>query len=151
MKLIMYLDKLIENRASLAALKRSGCEPWNDMDVVRLISRFSNNRGDWASKVPYIIAMLFSLNPSNGGKGDFGNSIKRLYSLQKTGGAEKRFLRLLDSQGDGLIENLRSLVRLCKDKRVSINWENLYFDLIDWENTSKKIPIKWAISFYSED
>ena len=59
---------------------------------------------------------------------------------------ERRFITLLDSDGDQLPHHLRQMIALLKDQ--SIDFDALLTDLLFWNDDQKQTQNAWARGFY---
>lgn len=148
---IKYLMKLKKdkNRAALAHLRRGLGKP------AGTATEMYPYIGNFFPKVPnrkyedalFLIGSLFGFySDAKMTSGNFGDSMASI--KDESGSIEKRFVALLNSNYDDLHQHLRQAVGLLKSKEKPINWEQLFKDLLAWENDSKNVQYRWARGFW---
>jgi len=152
---IKYLEKFAEkkNRGALAALRRG-----LQYDLGKCIGMFpyvvpwlSNVRSKWERDMYYLIASLFAYHPISTGIGNLGDIFRVLYlKRQKNPSFEKRFITLLKSNPEDVPFHIRQAISLAKSENIPINWYELFFDLLRWNNPNYPPYEKWAQSFWRD-
>lgn len=141
------------DRGKMAALRR-GLSPATVMTAWPVVADLGGDIGP-AGESPWVeIAALFATHPEESNARNFGESCRALALTSSTDRTlpesdQRRFRRLL-ACGDvaDLSTQLRSWVRLASSKGVSVNYEYLLADILNWPNYSDDIRVKWARSFW---
>lgn len=153
---ITYLESLAEDRAALAALRRGlGQPPGAAADmfpyVVPRLPSFVYP-GSWTEQVYYLIASLFGLHPISNPDGNLGDHFARTRdpNPDHNTAVERRFTALLNAHPDDLDFYLRQAISFLKSKDVPINWHDLMWDTLKWDDPEKAIPMRkrWATQFW---
>jgi len=150
---ITYLQGLPQkqDRGALAALRRGlGQPPGTTAEMYRYVEPFlSPGRSRTDETVYYLIASLFALHPLTTGQGNMGAHMRACDPEQKNSDAlERRFTALLASCFDDLPEYLRQIISFLKSKEVPVNWNQLFWDLKDWDREDHRVQKHWANSFW---
>ena len=138
------------DRGKMAALRR-GLSPATVMAAWPIVADLGGEIGP-AGESPWVeVAALFATHPEESNARNFGESCLSLVPAETKDRKpwDRRFRRLL-ACGDvsDLLTQLRSWVRLASSKGVSINYEYLLADLLNWPNYSDDIRVNWARSFW---
>ncbi len=65
---------------------------------------------------------------------------------------EPRFRRILGARSAQVVcQLLRGVIRAAKAKSVDINFRTLYWDLIHWNQESRKVRESWATAFWAAE
>lgn len=145
-------------RAELAELRRSlAFDPGTHAPAFRVVEPYAMHTNyKWEGDAYYLVAGLFALierpNPERPPPKletrNLGQSIAELYvSRQKSESIEKRFIALLDAEGEQLAYRLRQMIALLRDA-APIDWTKLLEDLRYWNSEEKRTQRNWAKSFY---
>lgn len=111
----------------------------------------------WHEQTAYTVASLFALHPlSWGGErrgplaSNLGASLRLLDAQRESGGPQRRFVALLNSDTEALPEHLRHIVSLLRvgDPAIPVDWGRLTWDLLDWEKPGRRVQRRWATAFY---
>jgi|GEM_PF-822665 len=78
----------------------------------------------------------------------FGDSCLDLKLKTESNGPERRFRALLETDLENLPTPLAALVRLMKQKKVSIDYPYLIVDLERWQSADLYIQDRWAKAFW---
>lgn len=152
--LINYLLSLkqSDDRGALAVLRRGlSSPPAQDIAMYPYIARFvsEETRDGRGEKVAYLIAALFAYHQLNTSEGNFGDHMRSLIKEEKDQkSTERRFVQLLSVDFEDLPDYLRQPVSMLKSQEISINWEQLYKDLRQWDRPDKCVQKRWANSFW---
>lgn len=160
---INYLYTLADEnrRGALGDLRRGltgqpGTTPAMFPYIASWVPEKARNR--WEEKVYYLVASLFAYYQSGaaGGKGlrtETGNLGQHCRVLQQkenqSDSFERRFTSLLNAHPDDLQAFLRQVISVLKSKDISINWHQLFQDLLYWNSDSKYIQRQWANSYWA--
>lgn len=152
-ELISYLLSLkqSDDRGALAVLRRGlSSPPAQDIAMYPYIARFVSEKARYgrAEKVAYLIAALFAYHQLNTSEGNFGDHMRSLIRDQDQKSTERRFVRLLSVEFEDLADFLRQPVSMLKSQEISIHWEQLYKDLLQWDRPDKRVQKRWANSFW---
>jgi CRISPR system Cascade subunit CasB len=148
---ITHLERLRDDRAALAALRRGlGQPPGTAASMYPYIVRWlSEDAPPWQEAAYYFIASLFAYHPAEGGVGNMGNHFARARDPQGDNTAiERRFTALLAAHPDDLSFYLRQAVSFLKSKEVPVNWHQLLSDLLGWGSSDRYVQQQWARAFW---
>ena len=162
-KFIRYLEAYCkeENRGVLAILRRSlGIIPESDVRVFPIVYPGIKiaELNQFQEKTAFMIAALYAFYHSGSREiitnkelyWNFGDSFRLLVTNKnEIKSIEHRFMALLNSHEDDLIQHLKKNMSLLKSKKVFVNWAELAEAIQYWAHPDKFIQIKWAQSFYS--
>ena len=144
--------KQAENRGALAALRRGvGKPPGSSVEMYRyIIPWLSNNPTLNQETAHYLIASLFALHPESTNSGNIGTHLAQTIPLGGEGkeALERRFTILLSSDMEELPVYLRLIINFLKSKNKPINWNQLYYDVLDWERDDRRVQKHWARAFW---
>lgn len=160
-RLVSGLQRLVEReeRAALASLRRGlgkppGAAPDMFPVIVPLLPPGRIATSDEA--VAYAVASLFASHSASWtGEGDgrwsrnFGASMRRLGDETTSQGASRRITALLASDRERLDDHLRGAVSLLKAKNVPVDWEQLTWDLLQWDRDDRTVQRRWASAFWA--
>ncbi len=156
-RFIDRLQKLAEGqeRGALASLRRGlGQPPGTVADMYRYVEPFLGEQGSGArfkESAFYLVAALFALHPKSIDSGNMGDHMARTRTDSGADALERRFTALLAAHPDDLPEYLRQSISFLKSKDVPINWNQLLWDLQNWEKREDpkySVQKKWARSFW---
>jgi len=154
---IEYLEGLAssQERGALAALRRGLGQPPGTIVTMYpyVVPHLPTAKSQ--EMACYLIAPLFALHPKAGGIGDFGNHWRQCDPEGKNSDAlERRFTALLAAHPDDLPDYLRQAVSFLKSKDVSVNWNQLFWDLQNWDekrdDPKASVQKRWAGSFWGK-
>lgn len=153
-KYLTHVSRLVESdRGSRAALKRSltGIGEHRRAVYPFLLPLLegipSHDQEFW-----FLVAGLFALYPQALDREEslsFGRSCQILNSRVNSGGPERRFKSLLDTDVADLDVPLTALVRLMKAKQVPLDYVSLLSHLQHWDHPSQWVQDRWARNFWS--
>ena len=161
---ISYLSSLVEreDRGALAALRLGlGKEPGSVPEMYRHVEPFLSGAGQQQSDAAYLLASLFGLysvvweKPAEAPwNTSFGWSLNRI--RLRDGGAEedegvaRRFTAMLGCDREALSNHMRQLVSLLHSRAddAQIDWERLYWDIVDWDDIDRRVQRRWAEAFW---
>jgi len=148
---VTYLERLSEDRAALAALRRGLGQPLGTVAdmyqyVVPWVPQGSTRRYEEAL---YLIAALYASHPESGGQGNVGDHFARVRQPGGHTAVERRFVALLSSHPDDLPLHLRQAVSYLKSRDVVVNWDQLLRDLLHWGYPDRRVQKQWARRFWS--
>lgn len=154
--LIRHLQKLEteNNRGALASLRRGlGQPPGTVADMYRYVEPFlgQERSASYKESAFYLVAALFALHPKSTDFGDMGKHMAATRTESGSDALERRFTALLAAHTDDLPEYLRQAVSFLKSKDVPVNWNQLLWDLQNWEKRDDpkfSVQKKWARSFW---
>lgn len=140
-----------QDRAALAHLRRGlGKKPGESMEMYRYVGRFVGEKTNRSyDRAVFLTAALFADYWDAGqNAGNLGHSVKML--AQKTGSdsIEKRFVALLDADGEDIHYYLRQIIALLKSHAIPVNWNRLFDDITYWDYPERRVQKRWARSFW---
>lgn len=103
----------------------------------------------WRREMHYLVAGLWAAHWREGRPGSLMTLGKACAAHQAASGStstERRFITLLDSDGDQLPHHLRQMIALLKDQ--SIDFDALLTGLLFWSDDQKRTQNAWAREFY---
>lgn len=117
------------------------------------------------NRVVQTIAGLYATHSEETHEGNFGAMCHKMLSddeRQKLNKAEgigpvsRRFQHLLAAEGDEIFDRVVRLVLYAKAQDIPVNYEQLYKDLLDWEdradsNWRDRVRVRWAQSFWTPE
>lgn len=142
-------------RGDLAILRRSLMRPPGlDPAAYRVVLPLVGGADEWEWWRYFLVAGLVALNPSShvsdDGEGpNLGAALGDLGGRVNAGAIERRFVRLLDSDRDGLPVHLRQSVRLLDSHRTRWDSACLLADLRGWTRPDRLVQRRWARSFWA--
>ena len=156
-RFIDRLQKLADGqeRGALASLRRGlGQPPGTVADMYRYVEPFLGELGSGArfkESAFYLVAALFALHPKSTDEGNMGTHLAKTRTDSGADALERRFTALLAAHPDDLPEYLRQSICFLKSKDVPVNWNQLIWDLENWEKRDDpkySVQKKWARSFW---
>ena len=149
---IEYLYSLAqkEDRGGLATLRRGlGRPPGTVTEMYRLVMpRLPDHRKQ--EFVCFLIAPLFALHPKMTENGNMGTHLATTRTETNQEALERRFTALLSAHSDDLPVYLRQAVSLLKSREeIPINWNQLFWDILNWEDEERRVQKEWARAFWS--
>jgi len=148
---IQDLYSLANDRAALAALRRGlGLPPGAAPQMFPYIeSLLPSQRSQKLENACYLIASLFALHPAPGGKGNMGDHYRQADPEVKSKDAlERRFIVLLAAHSEDLPDYLRQAVSFIKSKDVPVDWTQLFWDVLNWDDEDRRVQKWWARAFW---
>jgi CRISPR system Cascade subunit CasB len=151
---IACLQGLAEKRerGALASLRRGlGQPPGTAAEMFRYVEPFlPQKRSRVQEAAYYLVAALFALHPESASMGNMGGHMRACNPERKDDDAlERRFTVLLAAHPDDLPDYLRQAVSFIKSKEVPVNWNQLFWDLQDWDDEDRRVQKRWANAFWS--
>lgn len=153
---IAYLEKLKDDRAAMAALRRglgkpAGYVPEMFPYVVPFIPADVHG---WRENTYYIVASLFGFYHDRvTNNGNLGNHYAALRAKAVDNTAvERRFTNLLSAHPEELDFHLRQAIGLLKSKEVAVNWNQLFTDVSRWNHPDSRVWVQkaWARAFWQQ-
>jgi len=138
-----------ENRGALAALRRGlGQPPGTVTEMYRyVVPHLPASRSQ--ETVCYLIAPLFALHPKIAAMGNMGAHLAQTRTEGGEDALERRFTALLSAHPDDLPEYLRRAVSFLKSKNeIPVNWNQLFWDLLNWDDEDRRVQKEWAKAFW---
>ena len=153
------------NRAILADMRRGLADlPDLSPHLHRyIVSHLPTHASRWQKQSFYLIASLFAMHPKSAGTSEttrylnMGDHFALTLSKQKgensgNDAIERRFNVLLTAHPADLHFYLRQAIAFLKTKEdgIAINWQQLLYDVLDWQNENKRnrIQERWAMRFW---
>lgn len=96
----------------------------------------------------YLAAGVWAASKERTGQTPFGKTIRAYKDMMNSDSIEKRFITLLDSDGEQLPHRLRQMCALLKDSPV--DFPKLLDGLLFWNAPGKKTQWRWARDFYGK-
>jgi CRISPR system Cascade subunit CasB len=103
----------------------------------------------WRRDMLYLVAGLWAMHWREGSRGQSMTLGQACVTYQISSGSantEKRFINLLDADGDQLPHRLRQLIALLKEQ--AIDFDVLLKGLLYWNDDQKRTQNAWARDFY---
>jgi CRISPR system Cascade subunit CasB len=153
---IAYLQSLAEKqeRGALAALRRGlGQPPGTVAETFRYVEPWLGERRSATREAAfYLLASLFALHPMSTNQGNMGAHLAQTRPEGGEDALERRFTALLAAHIEDLPYYLRQAVSFLKSKEVPINWNELLWDLQNWDerrdDPRRSVQKKWASAFW---
>jgi CRISPR system Cascade subunit CasB len=153
---IVYLQSLAEkqDRSALAALRRGlGQPPGTVADTFRYVEPWLGNKRSTAREAAfYLVASLFALHPKSTNIGNMGSHMAAIRAEGGEDALDRRFTALLAAHPDDLPNALRQAISYLKSKEVPVNWNQLFWDLQNWDekrdDPRHSVQKKWASAFW---
>jgi len=161
--LVAHLHALVEreDRGALAALRRGlGKEPGTVPEMYPQVEPYMAGADKPRADGAYTVASLFGLHPVPWTRPEdaprnssFGWSLSRIRLRDGGGeneGVTRRFVAALSSDREALSTHLRQLLSLLhsRDDRAPVDWERLFWDIVDWEHIDRRVQRRWAEGFW---
>jgi CRISPR system Cascade subunit CasB len=157
--LIEFLRQHADDRGVMADLRGALVETKRRKSWP-ILSRFGAVGDDYRAKVVQYIAGWYALHPKETTDGNMGDTFRKLLgdderkdfkSATAPGPVGKRFLHLLESEGDEIFDRISRIVMRAKSAEVPINYQQLYKDLSWWANNPDTIREHWAKHFWAHE
>jgi CRISPR system Cascade subunit CasB len=151
---IAYLQSLAqsEERGALAALRRGlGQPPGAAAEMFRYVVPFLPENSSRATEAAYyLVASLFALHPKSTETGNLGGHLAQARDDNNPEALERRFTALLAAHPEDLPDYLRQAISYLKSKEIPVNWEQLFYDLQNWEQPERRTRVQkaWAGAFW---
>jgi CRISPR system Cascade subunit CasB len=158
---IEWLGNLNEKNTGVkAVLRRSlAFDPGQFVHAYPYVEPFVKQEGNtWRREMHYLVAGLWAMHWREDQPGDpvpigeacavFDSAKRKAVGTddQQLTSTEKRFITLLDADGDQLPHRLRQMVALLKDQ--PIDFGHLLTGLLRWNDEQKRTQHAWARDFY---
>jgi CRISPR system Cascade subunit CasB len=149
---IEWLESLNEKDTKVrAVLRRSlAFDPGQFVPAYPYVEPFIKDEGNsWRREVRYLVAGLWAAHWREGQPGEpmpIGRACAAYQAASGSTSTERRFITLLDSDGDQLPHRLRQMIRLLKE--YAIDFEALLQGLLYWNDDRKRTQNAWARDFY---
>ena len=149
---IQWLEDLsAKDRKVRAVLRRSlSFDPGNYVHAYPYIEPFVKDEGhSWRRTMHYLAAGLWATHWREGMTGQpmtLGQACAAHQSTSKSVSTERRFITLLDSDGEQLPNRLRQMIALLKEQ--VIDFESILRGLVNWNDDQKRTQNAWARDFY---
>ncbi|WP_218080949.1 type I-E CRISPR-associated protein Cse2/CasB [Anthocerotibacter panamensis] len=98
--------------------------------------------------IPVACLSVYYPQPLRADQQSFGSSCRGLADKRASGGTERRFRALLDTDLIDLRTPLTALVRQMKTKEVRIDYPRLIADLCSWDHPEQFVQDRWARDFW---
>ena len=147
------------DRAALAALRRGlGRRPGEVMEPYRVILTLHGARpAPWQEDACFLVAGLFAWHlhpgrPFESGPTNLGASLRRHADARPGGGAERRFVALLNADHEDLPVHLRHVVGLLRTTETPIDYAQLLrdVDVRAWNAENRRVQREWARAFWRQ-
>jgi CRISPR system Cascade subunit CasB len=150
---IKHLQELAteQARGALADLRRGlGQPPGAAAEMFRHVEPFlPQSRSRMQETAYYLVASLFALHPISTSAGNLGAHMRACEPRGENNDAlERRFTALLAAHPDDLPDYLRQTVSFLRSKDVPVNWNQLFWDLQNWDDEDHRVQKKWASAFW---
>ena len=151
--LIRFLRDHRDDRGVMADLRGAIIES-KRLKAVPWLARF----GGIENKAVQTIAACYALHPQETGKGNFGATClalvddeerHKLHETGEPGRLTKRFMHLLEAEGEEVFDRVTKFVLRAKASDVPVNYEQLFSDLKYWTVDPVRIRERWAKSYWT--
>jgi CRISPR system Cascade subunit CasB len=149
---IEWLEKLNkENTKARAVLQRSlAFDPGTFVQAIPYVEPFVKDADNsWRRNMLYLVAGVWAAHWREGQGGPLLSLGRACAAHQASSGStstERRFITLLDSDGDQLPHRLRQMIGLLKE--YAIDFDALLTGLLYWNDDQKRTQNAWARDFY---
>jgi CRISPR type I-E-associated protein CasB/Cse2 len=138
-KFVKYLESLKENSKIMAELRRCRHSE-NLFECGKYIYNFlPHDRMTWQTRCYIVVASLYATHQGNTNT-PFGEC------LSQTALSDRRMIRFLRSENEGLFLNLRQIIHMARN--VDINWSQLLTGLCNWNHKDKWVQNEFAQCFW---
>ncbi|MDR6218991.1 type I-E CRISPR-associated protein Cse2/CasB [Deinococcus soli (ex Cha et al. 2016)] len=135
-------------RGALSTLRHSlELPPGEYRPAFRYVEPFTPETiSDREREAYYLTAGLYALTPDvRTARGvNFGQTFAQI----DTGGRDRRFARLVDSDWTELPDQLRQAVRLAASHHAPFDWTRLLTDIHHWEHPTHTVQRQWLRAFH---
>jgi len=153
--LIPLTDDKNPERAALADLRR-GLSDFPNLSPYmhrHILPRIPARVNEWGRLTYYLTAALFASHQIYREDGNLGAHFHELLdpnNPEANKPIERRFTYLLAAHPEDLYFHLRQTVAFLRSKERAINWEQLMWDIFQWNNPDerRKVQEKWAGRFW---
>jgi len=113
-----------------------------------------------SNNVVQSVAGLYASHPEESKDENFGTTCrkllgdderKKLNQADGIGPVSRRFQHLLAAEGDEIFDRVVRLALRAKTQGISVNYEQLYKDLLDWEYHADRVRVRWAQRFWTPE
>lgn len=150
--LILHLRDLErkKDRGALAALRKGlGKTPGSVPEMFEHVVPFMQRGASTAQEdAAFLVASLFASYPEGSGQGNMGATFRAIRIASGSDSIEGRFIALLKCHRDNLPDHLRHAVALANSKNATIDWEQLLYDVQNWDDEFRSVQRRWATSFW---
>lgn len=149
---VNWLENLnVKDSKVRAILRRSlAFDPGTYVPAFPYIEPFLRDEDSaWRREMLYLVAGLWAMHWKDGMNGQAMGIGQACAAYQITSGSastERRFINLLDADGDQLAHRLRQLVSLLNE--YVLDFEALLKGLLYWNDVQKRTQNAWARDFY---
>jgi CRISPR type I-E-associated protein CasB/Cse2 len=75
--------------------------------------------------------------------------LKKIATAGEVGPISRRFQHLLAAEGEEVFSRTLRFVMRCKSQDVSIDYQRLFDDLMQWQYYPESVRTRWARSFWA--
>ncbi len=149
---IEWLESLNKKDTKVrAVLRRSlAFDPGEYPSAYPYVEPFLKNEGNsWRREMFYLVAGLWASHWAEGRTGSpmtIGKACAVHQSSSGSTSTERRFIALLDADGEQLPHRLRQMIALLKEQTIDFN--ALLERLLYWDDDRKQTQSAWARDFY---
>ena len=149
---IEWLERLNENDTKVRAVLRKSLsfDPGTYVQAIPYVEPFVKDEDNlWRRKMLYLVAGVWAAHWREGRNGTplpIGKACAAHQVASGSTNTERRFISLLDADGDQLPHRLRQIVALLRDQ--SIDFDHLLTGLLYWNDGQKRTQNSWARDFY---
>jgi len=143
-----------EDRGALAQLRRGLGKPPGSCAAMYpyVVPWLRTDCPPWEQDAHYLVASLFASHADHSDHfRSMGETMRRVGAASgDDASTERRFVALLNASGDELPDHLRHAVALAKSKGVSVNYERLCKDIMNWNSDFRNVQKAWAADFWAQ-
>ncbi len=140
-----------QDRGALADLRQGlGQAPGSAAEMFRHVEPFlPQARSRAQESTYYLVASLFALHPTSTSTGNLGAHMRACDPKGENSDAlERRFTALLSAHPDDVPGYLRQTISFLKSKNIPVNWNQLFWDLQNWDDEDRRVQKRWASAFW---
>jgi CRISPR system Cascade subunit CasB len=149
---IAHLQSLADkqDRGALAALRRGlGQPPGGAAEMFRYVEPFLPQKRAIAQEAAYyLLAALFAFHPKSASEGNLGAHMAQARSEGGEEALERRFTALLAAHSEDLPGYLRQAISFLRSKEIPVNWNQLFWDVQNWNDEDRRVQKHWASAFW---
>lgn len=149
---IAHLQELSikDDRGALASLRRGlGQPPGAAAEMFRYVEPFLPQIRSRAQEAAYyMIASLYAMHSKSTNTGNIGAHMAQTRSEGGEEALERRFTTLLAAHSEDLPNYLRQTISFLKSKDIPVNWNQLFWDIQNWDDEDHRVQKKWASAFW---
>lgn len=133
-------------RAMIDLAAGLGKSPAHSLRALRWLAPWVCHMSGSEQRLHHLVAGLFATHPRHAPGCNFGAA---LAALGCTASLERRFVALLEADGEEVGEHLRRLIALLRAADIPLDWAQLLTDLRRWPHPLGQVQMAWAQAFWA--